>query len=63
MLKVSEYRQHAAECRRMASKAFEPEQRQQFEQMAEAWELLASEREKFLAKAQRYQFPPGKGSS
>lgn len=63
MLKVSEYRQRVAECRRMASKTLDPEARRQFEEMAEAWELLATERESFVAKAQRYQFPSDKGSN
>jgi len=48
MLKVAEYRQHAADCRNMAAKAKDPEQQTMLEDMAAAWEGLAVEREKFL---------------
>lgn len=48
MLKVVEYRQHAADCRSMASRTKEPDQRKMLEDMAESWERLAVEREKFL---------------
>ena len=48
MLKVAEYRQHAADCRKMASTAKLSEQRQMLEKMAESWDALANEREQFL---------------
>jgi hypothetical protein len=48
MLKVAEYRQHAADCRNMAAKTKDPDQRKMLEDMAAAWEGLATEREKFL---------------
>jgi hypothetical protein len=48
MLKVVEYQQHAADCRAMAVKAKDPDQRKMLEDMATAWENLAAEREKFL---------------
>ena len=48
MLKVSEHKQHAAECRDIASRMRNPEQRHQLEDIAQAWEMLAIEREKFL---------------
>ena len=50
MRKVSEYEQHAAECLRMASKSANPTHKQQLEQMADAWGMLAREREKQLHK-------------
>jgi hypothetical protein len=48
MLKVAEYREHAADCRNMAAKTKDPDQRKMLEDMAAAWEGLATEREKFL---------------
>jgi hypothetical protein len=48
MLKVAEYRAHASDCRNMAAKATDPGHRKMLEDMAAAWESLASEREKFL---------------
>ncbi len=42
----SEYQECAAQCRRMASKTTNPEQRRQLEEMAGAWEMLARERDK-----------------
>lgn len=48
MLKVAEYRQHAADCRRMASATKDPEHRKMLEDMAVSWDRLAVEREKFL---------------
>lgn len=50
MRKVSEYEQHAAECREMAAKIANPIHRKQLEDMAEAWTVLARERQKQLAK-------------
>jgi hypothetical protein len=44
MLKVLEYEQNAAECRRKASESQTPQQRKRFEEMAEVWERLASQR-------------------
>jgi hypothetical protein len=48
MLKVAEYRQHAADCRNMAAKNKDPEQRKMLEDMAASWDRLAAEREKYL---------------
>lgn len=45
MLKVAEYRQHAADCRNMASNTKDLKQRQMFEYIAAAWDRLAAERE------------------
>ena len=50
MRKLSEYREHAAECREMARTA-PPTHRQQLEQMAATWEQLAAARQRKLLKA------------
>ena len=49
MRKLSEYREHAAECREMARTA-PPTHRQQLEQMAATWEQLAAARQRKLLK-------------
>jgi hypothetical protein len=51
--KVSEYEQHAAECRQMAARTNDPEQKKQYQEMADAWAMLARERAKQLAKSGR----------
>ena len=53
MEKASEYREHARECRNLASLMAEPKNRQQLLDMAESWDSLADERERLvrLAKA------------
>jgi hypothetical protein len=48
--KVSEYEHHAEECRKMASKMKDPVHKKQVEDMADAWAMLAREREKQLLK-------------
>ena len=59
MQKVSEYESHAAECRQMAAKMRDPVQKEQLEEMAEAWTMLAGERRKHLLKqATGRQFDP-----
>ena len=50
MRKLSEYKQHADECRKMAANSSNPEHKRQLQIMAEAWEMLALEREKQLKK-------------
>ena len=50
MRKVSEYEQHAAECRAMARRTRNPVYKKQLEEMAEAWAMLARERRKQLQK-------------
>jgi hypothetical protein len=50
--KVSEYEDHADECRKMAVKASDPIHKQQLTAMAHAWAMLAGERRKQLAKRQ-----------
>lgn len=49
MKKASEYREHAVECRQLAS-AMEGEQRGQLLEMAATWERLAEERLELIAK-------------
>jgi len=44
MKKASEYRQHAEECRALASKMDSEDQRAQLLQMADQWEKLAADR-------------------
>jgi hypothetical protein len=46
---AAEYRQHAAECRKLAQSARNEPERQQLLQMAEAWERMAVERERRIA--------------
>ena len=48
MLKIDDYRQHAAECRRLAASAALPHLREELTKMAEAWEALAEQRETIL---------------
>jgi hypothetical protein len=50
MRKVSEYEEHAAECRVMASRTRNPVYKKQLEEMAEAWAMLARERRRQLQK-------------
>lgn len=50
MRKVSEYREHAEECRKMAANTRNQEHKKQLQIMAEAWEMLAKEREKKIRK-------------
>lgn len=53
MRKVSEYEQHARECRAMAAKTQNPTHKQQLEEMAEAWTMLATERRKLILNQER----------
>jgi hypothetical protein len=46
MLKATEFRQHAAECRAMARTIQKDDYRQQLLKMAEIWDSLANERER-----------------
>lgn len=50
MHKLSEYEDHATECRRMATIMRDPVHRKQLEDMAEAWAMLARERKKKLLR-------------
>jgi hypothetical protein len=51
MRKVSEYREHADDCRRMAGNIKNPEHKKQLHDMAAAWEMLATERQRQIDKA------------
>jgi hypothetical protein len=48
--KVSEYEHHADECRRLALRMQDQALRKQLEEMADAWTILAREREKQLRR-------------
>jgi len=51
--KVSEYRQHADECRKLARRAASPEHGDMLLNMAATWDSLAEERIKSTARQQR----------
>lgn len=53
MLKVDDYRRHAAECRRLAASAALPHLREELTRMAEAWDALADQRETILTNKLR----------
>jgi hypothetical protein len=50
MRKITEYDEHAQLCRNMAAGMSKPEQKQQLIEIAEAWEMLARERLRRLAR-------------
>jgi hypothetical protein len=50
MRRVAEYQRFAEDCRTLARSLRKPEHRQQLEDMATAWEMLALEREAQLAR-------------
>lgn len=50
MRKVAENKEHADECRAMAASMKNQTQKEQLQEMAEAWAMLARERRKQLAK-------------
>lgn len=60
MRKISEYEAHAQECRRMAANTRDAVHKKQLEEMADAWAMLAREREKHLRKQTT---PPINGST
>lgn len=45
MLRVTEFKQFADECRELAARLRKPEDKQRLQEMAVAWEMLALERE------------------
>jgi hypothetical protein len=51
--KISEYQEHADQCRLLAKNAVTPEHAAMLENMAQTWEGLAKEREKILARQER----------
>jgi hypothetical protein len=52
MRKLSEYKDHAQECRRLATQMQNPAHKTQLQEMAQTWEMLAAEREKQLKRRQ-----------
>jgi hypothetical protein len=50
MLKVSDYRKHAEECRRLARQSALPHIREQLPKLAETWDELGEQRAQELAK-------------
>jgi hypothetical protein len=53
MRKVEEYKQHADDCRQLATRSSNEEARTQLLQMAETWEGLARQREEQIAREGR----------
>jgi hypothetical protein len=53
--KISEYFDHADECRQMAKQAANPDHAATLENMAQTWETLAKEREQLLATRDRIE--------
>jgi len=58
MKRVQEYRQNAEACRLLAKGAKTAESRSQLGTLADAWEAIAAERERFLESQQSAK--PGK---
>lgn len=58
MKKSFEYRQHAKECRALATQAKSDEHRKQLAAMADTWDTLALERDKNAAKEENVFAPP-----
>jgi hypothetical protein len=52
MKQAAEYREHAAECRKLAQGSKTEEERLQLIQMADAWERMAEHRERVIAREQ-----------
>jgi hypothetical protein len=50
VIKVSDYREHAVECRRLARQSALPHLRDDLLKMAEAWDQLAEQREQEIAR-------------
>jgi hypothetical protein len=53
MKKVSEYREHAEECRVLARAAASPQHRDMLLNMASTWDALADDRQKANARQDR----------
>jgi hypothetical protein len=53
MKKVEDYRQHATECRMMASRSRSPEEKTMLMNMAATWESLAADREAKIERQER----------
>ena len=50
MRQAAEYRQHAEQCRRLAMTSRKEAERVQLMQMAEAWERMATDRERQIER-------------
>jgi hypothetical protein len=53
MKQAAEYRQHAAECLKLANNARNAAERQQLLEMAAAWDRMAVEREHQIMRAEQ----------
>src|SRR6266436_942419 len=62
MKKAADYRKHALECRALARGTHKEDERRQLLKMADAWTLLADEREFVPDDVSRIDPPGGKGS-
>ena len=58
MQRVSEYEQHAAECRKKAAAMNDPQQKKRLEGMAEVWDRLARERRQGVVQGNSNQVQP-----
>ena len=58
MKKVHEYREHAAECRALASAMSDENHREQLLKMAAIWEGMAQERERIVQDYETVTFAP-----
>ncbi len=56
--RISEYCQHAAECRLLAATMTNDDQREQLLAMAETWDRLADERERTMKIEESPSFAP-----
>jgi hypothetical protein len=66
MKKVSEYQEHADECRRLAASTLNEEHRAALQSMAETWESLADDRaERILreARIEALEHPPAESAA
>ena len=57
MRAVAEYLQHAMECRTLAERVTQPQDRKILEELAEAWEKVAALRERDLINAKTANLP------
>jgi hypothetical protein len=57
MRAIAEYLQHAIECRTLAKRVTQPQDKTILEELAEAWEKVAALRERDLIKAKTANSP------
>jgi hypothetical protein len=53
--KASEYHRHAEECRKLVASVSDPQQRDLLQRMAETWESLAADRERWAEQKRRIE--------